>query len=370
MLRAHLATVREEVEASRSELVETSSICIRWASRTEANRQRLRRLREEEAEAASGAAVVDVAASTAQVRPDPGDQLETEAQGELEALRAETDTLAQEVSDVSALQIARCRALRNLRATVRLTRARRDVQAAAEHRQRAAEQHSQARQELEEMQEVSAGFRARARGLREEVAAQERHAEAARATIQSRTAAAEAAATACRAELAAEARRESAIHQESLSSNEAKAELRRRVEELSQQLSASRVGARRLASALREAEGSHAALASHVGRAGPGLAALKVRATVAQAARLRIEAELQQQRDATLAWRSSAGDLAMGHREISEEASRAAEVCRELLMSEDTRFGMRELYPVPALPQARAALLHTFGAAAVPEQLV
>lgn len=342
----------------RCECNETVSSCREWAAATEANRGLLRRLRKEEAALLSSRGLVEEAAQPRQLHPE----WPLEAWREGEALRSEIEELAEVVSDSASWQIADSHELHELRAEANLARYRWCLQLGEEERQRVGKLRDKCRKQLEDTEASMAALRARARALKSEAAALDREAEAAKAALTERAASTELAASGGRAELALEAKRRKSAKQMEGKDVEAEAVLRRRVDELAENLSSSQASTRRLAYALREAESSRQVplgrLASPGGMpeldapfcqgadSASALAALRRRASAAAAVRLRLEAELQQQRDATLAWRSSADDLASGHRDAAEQADRAIRFCRSLLFEAST---------APSAAAARAA---------------
>mmetsp|Transcript_125670 Transcript_125670/g.350047 ORF Transcript_125670/g.350047 Transcript_125670/m.350047 type:complete len:307 (+) Transcript_125670:3-923(+) len=243
-----------------------------------------------------------------------------------------------EVSEAAALQLRRCRSLQGLRAAARLAQLRRGARAAVEERRRLSAECRGRSQEAGTAAEATAELRLRARGVREETLAAEGEAAAANASCRAMALVPDEAAAALVNELAAEEQRRRLARAEDSAQEEAQAALRRRAAGLSMHLAAAQQEACRAAGSLEDAERQAVALSGELMEAQRRASALLDRVDTSAAACQLLEAELQQQRDATFAWWACADDLADGHQDISAQAARAMHASREVL-AERPAFG-------------------------------
>merc|ERR1711920_199381 len=113
--------------------------------------------------------------------------------------------------------------------------------------------------------------------------------------------------------------------------DEEQAATHRRIAEKSFRLAGVEANTRALTSALEKAEQQKSAMGVELSEVQQRVASLRAMADADASTRKMLEKELQQQRDATLAWRACAGDLAQGHRMISMEAAEAENESRKAM---------------------------------------
>lgn len=326
LLRRQLAAVREEVGTLRIKVRDGTIACNEWAAQTEANRRRVRDLLEEE----SAATWAEGASATAereswQARDAAGSK--SVEKSVAAALRAETEALVSEVSAAAALQMARCRSLSGLRAAARLARLKRGARVAEEARRRLGVEWHDRMSEVEAAMEAAAALRLQARGLREEVAAVEDDEFFGGTSNRSVANAPDEMLTALRSEVAAEEQRCRLALLADSAQEEAQAALRRRAAGLSMRLAATEADACRAAGALECAERQEFLLASELAESRRQASSLTSRIGTRTVACQLLEAELQQQRDATFAWWACADNLADGHHDNVNEADYARSPC-------------------------------------------
>lgn len=296
VLRQQLSLVRKEAAAARRELHAESEACKELARLTEANKKRVLDLTDEEERCKRAPFLRE--ASPVHARRCP-DELSV-----LNALRTKTEELAREVSKHAALQLARCHALKDLRASARVTRLRRAARVAEEARGRLGAECRARAAELAAETEAAAALSARAAELRLELSSE----------VSTTLAVAEDPVAVLRSELTNEEQRQhfsDRICDARL--DETQARLQRVNAEVGARLVESQVLARRLAASLQ---------------------ARRKAAECAEMARAReddkklLEAELQQQRGVTFAWQSCATSLTLDQEDSARKAADAARATR------------------------------------------
>lgn len=356
ILRRQLAAVHSEVAATENKLYEDRSSCAMMAKQTEANRSRVRELKEEEVRAAAGEATDNASLSWDLTTIDnsatfdgPGllqealeqDRLAeerrlyvTQAEAEMQAMQEETEQLALEVSAQAEKQIQRCHALRQMRAEAKLSRIRRGARIAMEARGHLREECRARVEELQQAAEAVASLRRQGNDLKQEAVAAEAKAAVATADGLSRIVPEELAA-ALTSELQAEEQRTILWRRIDATQVEAQEDLRRRSAELSERLKDVQAGASNIAGDLQHAESKVAERTKELTDVRRAAAGLTEEVRWVSASQSSLEAELQQQRDATKAWRSCAQDLASRQRHLCSQASSAAKASRRLRGTSD-----------------------------------
>jgi len=298
------------------------------------NRWRIRELREQEAAFAEAvsAAGEDATASSSSRSPAATDQIATS--DECVALRAEMDILTEEISVAATQQMARCHAIRRLRTVARLAVLRRNARVAVESRRQLRVDCRSQVLETAAASEDATAFRARARGLRSELAAAEsentqRSSGAGLAPKEFRFV--EERVAALKGELEAEQKRAQVCASEDETSEHDQAMMQRKSAELSLRLSSAQADGRLLATALGNAERQKEGLGSELLEVRRRVGIIRASAEADNATRRMLEKELQQQRDATQAWQKYADELMSGHHMISLEAAEAANACRKTM---------------------------------------
>lgn len=286
-----------EADTVRAQVNENKAFCKDCALQVEANRRRVRNLLDAEA----------AATSTEPLQVGVQEAAAQNGIARVATLRAETDTLASEVSEAAALQVKRCQSLRGLQAAARLARLKRGTRAAMDARRRLGVEYDDCKTEIGAAVEATAALRLQARGLREEVAAADGEALALGAS--SRLTAVPSEMTAAfRCELAAEERHCRSVFLADCAQEEAEAALRRQAAGLSLRIASTEASCHRLTDSLEDSERRGAALASELNEALGRTFSLTKTADAHDSVCQLLEAELQQQRDATTAWWACADD--------------------------------------------------------------
>lgn len=376
ILRRQLAAVRSEVAAAENKLQEDRSACAMLARQTEANRSRVRELKEDEARATAGETAENASISWDLTTIDnsttfdgPGllrealeqDRLAeeqrlhvTKAKAEMEAMQQETEQLALDVSAQAEKQIQRCHALRQMRAEVKLGRMRRGARIAIEARGRLHEECRARADDLQQASEAVASLRRQGHELKQEAVAAEAKAAVATADGLSRVVPEELAA-ALTSELQAEEQRTSLWRRIDATQAEAQEVLRRRSSELAEHLKEVQAGASKIAEDLQYAECKEAERIKELTDLRRAAAGLTEEVRWVSASQSSLEAELQQQRDATQAWRSCAQDLASRQQNLCSQAASAAKASRRLRGARDVAEMMT--WQTPATAKDRAEML-------------
>lgn len=318
-LRQQVHVVHREASLARLELDEDRAMCDNWAAQMEAGRLRLRELREEEAAALAaqrlraGTGMVDAARGGGVGVAGPNSSIDAiAAASPNEALRVETEALAHEVSIAAARQLARCQSLRDLQAASQVARLKRGARTATEVRKRLGAERRECAHELDTTRDALGLLSLRACELREAVGK-----EATFTNVQRAGAVVpEASFMALRSELVVEEQHCRSVQLEEAGQVEAQAALRCREAEVAFHLAEAQAGIRRLGEMLRDAERRDAALRVEVMFAQDEASEHAARLCASTATHMRLEAELQQQRDATLAWQMCVNDLSNGHQDI------------------------------------------------------
>jgi len=296
LLRRRVAALLAEADSVRAEVNENKAFCKDCALQIEVNRRRVRDLLDAEAAATS-------------TEPSQVGVQEAAAQSgiaRVATLRAETDTLAGEISDAAALQVKRCQSLRGLQAAARLARLKRGTRAAMDTRRRLGVEYDDCKTEIGAAVEATAALRLRAQGLREEVATADSEALALGAS--SRLIVPDEMTTALRCELAAEERHCRSAFIADCTQEEAEAALRRQAAGLSMRIASTEASCHRLAHSLEDSEQRGSALGSEFNDAVDRTFSLTKTADAHDSVCQLLEVELQQQRDATTAWWACADD--------------------------------------------------------------
>lgn len=311
VLRQQLSLVRKEAAAARRELHAESEACKELARLTEANKKRVLDLTDEEERCKRAPFLRE--ASPVHARRCP-DELSV-----LNALRTKTEELAREVSKHAALQLARCHALKDLRASARVTRLRRAARVAEEARGRLGAECRARAAELAAETEAAAALSARAAELRLELSSE----------VSTTLAVAEDPVAVLRSELTNEEQRQhfsDRICDARL--DETQARLQRVNAEVGARLVESQVLARRLAASLQETECQEESLARRIEEARRKAAECAEMARAREDDKKLLEAELQQQRGVTFAWQSCATSLTLDQEDSARKAADAARATR------------------------------------------
>lgn len=322
-LQLTLEKVQRETATVRASLEEDLQVTSELAEQVEVSRLRLRDLREEEAAACSAPVPVE---TDTQVQ-------EEKAHMDILVYRTETEALAQEVAEAAQLQLARSSHLGDLRIAARLARFKRGCQAADKVCDDFNAERRCQREELENVAEVNNALRVRTEELRCEVQEtverelEETSASSAREVSQHEELAA------LRTEFteAVEARQTASLAL--AAQHQAQAGRRSHMTEISSRLAGARVATQRLARSLQDVGNERSTLQAKLTELRCGSAAVKVDAHTHNAACALLEAELRQQRDATLSWQACADSLAQGHIDISAETARVVSSSRKALCS-------------------------------------
>lgn len=256
----------------------------------------------------------------------------------LAAVRAETETLVGEVARAAAELTARCRALKDLRASAKLARARRGTRVAAEECRRARTEHASCTSELRSYMEATASLRSRAQSLREEVGATEGEAMAAVVSGRAQLAVP----TAAAAELRAKLLEETAAQKRSMATPMPDSDLlQRHMAKLAERLTEAQTDARRLAESLQDSEVCHEAQRRRLAEAGCVVEQEAAQSHAWDTNCALLELELRQQRSTTAAWRGGAEQLAASQADAARDVAQAAQAAREVLGGRCDLRGLR-----------------------------
>lgn len=332
-IRQRLTSTQRAIDLVRASFKEDTVANAELAEQVELGRLRLRDLREEEAAATTTSSVVEYSPSSVYVEDD----------SELIALRDETGALAGEVEGMAQMQIGRCAALQDLRIAAKLAHLKRNVKAEAEvHQDISAHRMSQEKELVEALQDTDSLMAATEQRRREvrAIVDEEIVMSAARAE---REAAQGKELAALRSEFneALETKRSASLAL--AAQHQAQASRRRRATELAARVAETRNSTQRVAKCLQEAGVQAGLLQVKMTEARRSVDSARDEAAARSAACRLLEAELQQQRDATLAWQACAGDLAQGHVAISAETAKAVAASHNALC--------RSATPLDAPPQ-------------------
>lgn len=341
-LRRRVTNMRKEGVTLREELAENIVARNEWETRMALNRWRVRELREEE-----------LAASEVAVAANDGRTVSSSSRSEIVSacndhenatLRAETEVLAQEVSLASTQQIARGHSIRRLRTVARLANLRRAARVAVEARRRLRVECRSVVLETTAASEDAAAARARARGLRIELTVAESdghmvtrctndlvHNSLGVGALGNGLRFAEERVAALRGEVEIEQQRAQIDSIADATYEQEQVVMQRQSAELSLRLSSVQANSRVLTHALKNAERQKDGLSMELVEVRRRVESLRANADSTDLATRMLEAELQQQRDATLAWRAYADELVDGHHSISLEAAEAARACRKTM---------------------------------------
>jgi len=136
---------------------------------------------------------------------------------------------------------------------------------------------------------------------------------------------------ALRTELTEQDQRSRSMQVAVVAQDQAQAALRRQISELSMRHSSVQANVCKLSEGLEDVKSRASLMHSDLAEASQKRSELRQDAAAKIFAQQQLEAELEQQRDATMAWQACVDDLQQGHRAISSEAATAASVSRHLL---------------------------------------
>lgn len=324
-LRKSLASVKREMTAVRASFQEDVRANSELAEQLEAGRLHLRDLRESDAAAALASTVGNDCQCPTAV-PDNAEQ-----SSRFNILRTETEMLAEELSVAAKRHLARCSSLRDLRVAAKLALIKRGLRGASKVSAGLSSDKHSKEQELSESIKASEALQLKAADLRGEIRQiVDKEVAIAAVNVQQEAALHEELGTLRAAFTNSVEARQSASSALSVQ-YQAQAVHRSNIRELSLRLGAARVASQRFARGLQDVSSQEGDLKTKLAAVQSRSAAAKIEAGNCNAANGLLEAELQQQRDATSAWQACVCDLAQSHIAISAETAKMATASREAL---------------------------------------
>lgn len=260
-------------------------------------------------------------------------EVELECDAEISALRYKTELLASEVEKTAKLQMTRSEGLNDMRIAAKLARARQDAKASLARCSKLKVKHREQEGEINKALDAAEKLRARVEKLESDEDQMRNKEFGVRDLAAEREAAQHEEMAALRLEV------DEAGHAKQTASNALAAQhqvheaRRMNVSNLTMRLAETRVATQRFAKKLQEigSQGSSLTLKLEEFRAKTKTINFQVGA--GKVACDMLVAELQQQRDATMAWQACEKDLALGQLAISKETARVVNASREALYS-------------------------------------